>query len=187
MAGEPALVEVRQFILPKPFQKFSDLSFLVKKSLSAEEVLAQVIIDNSAKERWSFGVAFALTSVQDVDIIVGNDGTIIVQPKPNADPAVFGVVNYHFFPVDTKAKTFGNSIHALGGVRVGNLLEPIVGLGGGVSLGILDVHVFAGYSFEFANELKEGYEIGQQVTEEEDPFKLKVRGKFRFGLEVKFP
>lgn len=187
MAGEPALVEVRQFNLPKQFQKFSDLSFLVKKNLKDEEVLAQVIIDNSAKERWSFGVAFALTSVQDVDIIVGNDGIIIVQPKPNADPAVFGVVNYHFFPVDTKAKTFGNSIHALAGVRVGNVMEPLVGLGGGVSLGILDVHVFAGYSFEFANELKEGYKIRQEVTEEEDPFKLKVRGKFRFGLEVKFP
>lgn len=187
LAGEPAWVEVRQFRLPKAFQKFSDLSLHVKKNLSDEETLASVVIDNSAKERWSYGVAFALTSVRDVDIIVGSDGTIIVQPKPGSDPAVFGVVNYHFFPVDTKAKTFGNSIHALGGVRVQNFLEPIVGLGGGVSLGILDLHVFAGYSFEFANELKEGYAIGDQVAKEEDPFKLKIRGKFRFGLEIKFP
>ena len=187
LEGEPAWVEVRQFRLPKAFQKFSDLSIHVKKNLSDNETLASVIIDNSAKERWSYGVAFALTSVQDVDIIVGSDGTIIVQPKPGTDPAVFGVINYHFFPVDTKAKTFGNSIHALGGVRVQNFLEPIVGLGGGVSLGIVDLHAFVGYSFEFANELKEGYVIGDQVTEEEDPFKLKIRGKFRFGLEVKFP
>lgn len=187
MAGEPALVEVRQFTVPRAFQKFSDLSFMVKKNLSDEHVLARVVIDNTAKERWSFGVAFALTNVRDVDIIVGNDGTIIVQPKPNADPAVFGVVNYHFFPVDTKAKNFGNSIHALAGVRIGNLLEPLVGLGGGVSLGILDVYAFVGYSFEFANELKAGYEIEQKLTEQEDPFKLKVRGKLRFGLEVKFP
>jgi hypothetical protein len=183
-----AWVEIRQFTIPKSYRKFSDLSFLVKKNLSDENMLATLIIDNSAKERWSFGVAFALTSLRDVDIVVGSDGTIIVQPKPTADPAVFGVINYHFFPVDTKAKTFGNSIHALGGLRVGGpFLEPILGIGGGVSLDIIDLHVFAGYSVEFANELKEEYKIGQKISKEEDPFQLNIRGKLRFGLEVKFP
>jgi hypothetical protein len=185
---DAAWVEIRQFTIPKSYRKFSDLSFLVKKNLSDENMLATLIIDNSAKERWSFGVAFALTSVRDVDIIVGSDGRIIVQPKPTADPAVFGVVNYHFFAVDTKAKTFGNSIHALGGLRVGGpFLEPILGIGGGFSLGIIDLHVFAAYSVEFANELEEKFEIGQEVGKEVDPFKLKIRGKPRFGLEIKFP
>ncbi len=186
--GERAWVDLRQFTLPKSYRKFSDLSFMVKKDLSDEEALASLVIDNTAKEHWSFGVCFALTSVRDVDFVVGNDGKIIVQPKPTADPAVFGVVNYHFSAVDSKAKTFGTSIHALGGIRVGNVLEPLIGIGGGFSLDIIDLHVFAGYSFEFANELKEGFSVaGDPVAEGEDPFKTKVRGKPRFGLEIKFP
>ena len=66
-------------------------------------------------------------------------------------------------------------------------LEPILGIGGGFSLDIIDLHVFAAYSVEFANELEEGFAIGQEVDKEVDPFKLKIRGKPRFGLEIKFP
>ena len=180
-------VDVRRFTIPEVFRKFSDISFLVKKELSDERDLAAAIFDNTSKERWSFGLALGMTSVNDVDIIIGSDGTIIVQPKPGADVAAFGVVNYHFSAVDTKRKNFGNSIHLLGGLRIGGNFEPLVGIGGGVSLGFLDIALFGGYSLEVANELAEGYQIGQFVDEEVDPFKTTLRGKPRFGLEVKLP
>ena len=187
LTGETTWVDVRQFTIPKKYRKFSDLSVIVKKSLEDDKPLVTRVYDNTAKERWSYGIALGLTTVRDVDIVIGEDGRIIIQPKPNADLTPFGVINYHFKPVDTKAKTFGNSIHLLGGVRLGNILEPIVGLGGGVSLGFVDVHAFVGYSVEFANQLKEGFVISQQISEDVDPFKLKLRGKPRFGLEIKFP
>lgn len=180
-------IDVRRFTIPEKFRKFSDLSFIVKKDLSDEKILARAIFDNTSLERWSFGIATAITSIDDVDIIIGNDGRIIVEPKPNLDLATFGVINYHFRGVDTKAKTFGNSLHLLAGARLANFVEPIIGIGGGISLDLIDLHVFAGYSVEFANELKAGFQIGDVVTNEVDPFKLKLRGKPRFGLEIKFP
>ncbi len=187
IAGETTWVDVRQFSIPKKYRKFSDLSFIVKKKLEDDQPLVTQVFDNTAKEHWSYGVALGLTTVRDVDIIIGQDGTIIIQPKPHADITPFGVINYHPWAIDTEAKTFGNSIHILGGVRLGNLLEPIIGVGGGVSLGFVDVHAFVGYSFEFTNRLRSGFHVGQQVDADVDPFKLKVRGKPRFGLEVKFP
>ncbi|KAA3613080.1 MAG: hypothetical protein D8M58_12285 [Calditrichaeota bacterium] len=178
-------VDVRRFSLPKVYQDFSDLSFLVKKQLSDESPLATIVFDNTAKERWSYGFAMALTSVRDVDLVVGSDGTIIVRPKPEADLAGFAVINYHFQAIDTKAKSFGNSFHLLGGFRLAEIFEPIIGVGGGVSLGIIDLHAFVGYSFEFTNSLKKGFEIGDTVTSDTSPFKSKVRGKPRFGIEIK--
>ena len=182
---EKVWVDIRRFSIPKVYQDFSDLSFMVKKQLSDEKPLASMVFDNTAKEKWSYGFAMAITSVRDVDIIVGNDGTIIVRPKPDADVAGFAVINYHFTAVDTKAKTLGNSFHLLGGLRLADIFEPIIGIGGGVSLGFIDLHAFVGYSFEFANQLKSGYAIGQQVTDDVSPFKSKIRGKPRFGLEIK--
>jgi hypothetical protein len=187
-AGEKTYIDVRQFTIPNVFRKNSDLSFIVKKDLSDDTMLAKTVFDNTSKERWSFGVATAITSVDDVDIIVGNDGRIIVDPKPNLDLGTFALVNFHFQPVDTKNKSLATSIHALGGLRLGQTLEPMIGIGGGIPLGdVIDLHLFAGYSLEFANELESGYSIGQQINSEVDPFKLKIRGKPRFGIEVKFP
>lgn len=180
-------LDVRQFTIPKEYQKYSEFSFLVKKSLDEKELLASADLDNTALERWSYGIGTAITTVNDVDIIIGNDGTIIVQPKPDKDLATFGVINYHFNPVDTKAKTFGTSYHLLGGFRIARTLEPILGAGAGFDLGVIDLHFFAGYSVEFANQLKAGFAIGDTVKHDISPFKLKIRGKPRFGLEVKFP
>jgi len=185
--GQKTWVDVRQFKIPDAYRKNSDLSFLVKKKLSDEHVLASAVFDNTAKERWSFGIATAITSINDVDIKIGNDGTIIVEPKPNLDLATFAVINYHFTPVDTKAKTLGTSFHLLSGIRLANFMEPIAGIGGGVDLGFLDLHLFAGVSVEVANELKAGYNIGDTVTKDVDPFKIKLRAKPRFGIEIKFP
>ena len=185
--GQNTWVDVRQFEVPKELRKNSDLSFIIKKKLSDEQVLASAVFDNTAKERWSFGIATAITSINDVDITIGSDGRIIVEPKPNLDLATFAVINYHFYPVDTKAKTFGTSIHLLGGIRLANFMEPIAGLGGGFDLGFIDLHLFAGVSVEVANELKDGYVIGQFVSKDVDPFKIKLRPKPRFGLEIKFP
>jgi len=178
-------VDVRQFTVPKTYRKFSDLSIMVKKDLSAETVLAQTVFDNTAKERWSFGLAMAVTSVSDIDLIVGDDGTIIARPKPDADPAGFAVINYHFVPIDTKNKTFGNSFHLLAGFRIASLFEPLIGVGGGVAVSGIDIHAFAGYSFEFANELKSGFAIGDAVVNDISPFKRKIRAKPRFGIEIK--
>jgi len=180
-------IDIRQFSVPERFRKNADLSFIVKSELSAEKFLANTTFDNTQRERWSYGVAFGITSVDDVDIIVGGDGVIIVRPKPERDLATFGVVNYHFKPVDTRAKTFGTSLHLFGGARIAQTVEPIFGVGGGLSLGFVDLHLFVGYSLEFSNQLKDGFKIGDAVNREVDPFKLKVRGKPRYGLEIKFP
>jgi len=187
LAAGDTWVDIRRFDIPEKFRKNSDLSFIVKSELSSEKFLAQTTFDNTKRERWSYGIAFGITSVDDVDIIVGSDGRIIVRPKPERDLATFGVVNYHFKPVDTKAKTFGTSLQVFGGARLAPVVEPIAGVGGGVSLGFVDLHLFVGYSLEFANELQGGFKIGDTVSREVDPFKLKVRGKPRFGIEVKFP
>lgn len=187
LPGQQTWVDVRQFEIPKAYRKNSDLSFIVKKKLSDEHVLASGVFDNTAKERWSFGIGAAITSLDDVDIKIGSDGRIIVEPKPNLDLATFAMINYHFQPVDTKAKTLGTSFHLLGGIRLANFFEPIGGIGGGVDLGMIDLHLFAGVSVEVANELKSGWQIGDTVTEEENPFKIKLRAKPRFGIEVKFP
>lgn len=186
-AGPTTVIDIRQFNIPKAFLKNSDLSFLVKKELAEEKVLARAIFDNTSLERWSYGIATAITSIDDVDIIVGSDGTIIVRPKPNLDLATFAVLNYHFKAVDTKAKSFGNSFHLMGGIRLVDFIEPLIGVGAGFDLGFFDLALFAGYSAEFANELEAGYKIGQRIQEDVDPFKLKIRGKPRFGLQVKFP
>lgn len=186
-AAQETWVDVRQFEVPKAYRANSDLSFLVKKDLSDEKFLTANVFDNTSRERWSFGIATAITSINDVDIEIGNDGTIIVKPKPIRDLATFGAINYHFQPVDTKAKTVASSFHLLGGVRFATNFEPLIGVGGGLALGFADIHLFAGYSVEFAQQLKEGFSIGQKITSEVDPFKLKIRGKPRFGLELKFP
>ncbi|MCB9059601.1 MAG: hypothetical protein H6627_13595 [Calditrichae bacterium] len=184
-AGGNVWVDVRQFQIPEAYRDFSDLSFMVKNKLSDETTLAATVFDNTAKERWSYGFAMAITSVRDVDIVVGNDGTIIVRPKPDADVAGFAVINYHFKAIDTKAKSFGNSFHLLGGFRLADIFEPIIGVGGGVSLGVIDLHAFVGYSFEFANQLKNGFSIGDPVSDDVSPFKRKIRAKPRFGIEIK--
>lgn len=180
-------VDIRQFTVPKSYRKNSDISILAKKNLSDENPTAAAIFDNTSLEHWSYGIATAITSINDVDIIIGNDGTIIVKPKPELDLATFAALNYHFKPVDTKAKSFGSSFHLMGGIRLVDYIEPLAGVGAGFDLGFFDLAIFAGYSVEFANELEEGYAIGDKVTAEEDPFKLKIRGKPRFGLQVKFP
>jgi hypothetical protein len=186
-AVDTTWVDVREYDIPQKFRQFSTISVVVKTALEAEKRLATASLDNSAKERWSYGLATAVTSVSDLDFDIGNDGVIIVRPKPRGDPSIFGVINFHFKAVDTKAKTLATSFHLLGGLRIAKMIEPIIGLGFGVPLAFLDVHLFGGYSVEFAEELKEGFEVGDPVTEQVDPFKLKLRGKPRFGIELKFP
>jgi len=187
LTGQETWIDVRQFTMPEAYQKFSDLSFIIKKDLSDEKDLANVVFDNTSKERWSYGVATAITDVNEVDFLVGNDGTIIVRPKPNLDFATFAVINYHFKAVDTKAKTLASSFHLLAGLRLSDILEPIIGVGGGISLDIIDLHLFAGMSVEVADDLKSEYSIGQKISKKEDPFKTKLRAKARFGIELKFP
>ncbi len=181
-------IDVRKYEIPKKFQKNSDISIIVRDSLRAKENLAAAVFDNTALERWSYGLATAITTIDDVDFIIGEDGRIIVRPKPKGDLAVFGVINYHFSPVDTKAPTLASSLHLLGGLRIDNSIEPILGLGMGLPIGIpVEVHLFAGGSVQFANELKSGFAIGDFVGEDVNPFKLKVRARTRFGIELKFP
>lgn len=187
LTGQDTWIDVRQFNVPDAYRKFSDLSFKVKNELSDEKDLANVVFDNTSKERWSFGVATAITDVNEVDLLIGNDGTIIVRPKPNLDFATFAVINYHFKAVDTKAKTLASSFHLLAGLRLSDILEPIIGVGGGISLDIIDLHLFAGMSMEVADDLKSGYSIGQMISTKADPFKTKLRAKARFGIELKFP
>jgi len=185
--GEVTYVDVRRFTVPQAFRKFCDLSFLVKADLASERVLAKTVFDNTSLERWSYGIATAITGVNDVDLVVGNDGKITVKPKPNLDLAAFAVINYHFKPVGTKAKTLASSLHLLGGLRLSNYLEVLLGVGGGVDFSFFGLHLFAGYSVEFADALKEGYNINDKITSEENPFKLNIRGKPRVGIEIKFP
>ena len=76
LSGETTWIDIRQFNVPVPFRKFSDLSFIIKPSLSEEKILAKTVFDNTSKERWSYGIASAITTAKDVDIIVGADGKI---------------------------------------------------------------------------------------------------------------
>jgi len=180
--------DVRKFKIPEKFQKNCDISLIVKKDLSAPQNLASNVFDNTSLERWSFGIATAITSVNDVNFEVGSDGSIIVVPEPFGDFATFGVVNYHFQPVDTKQPTVASSFHALAGLRLGGSIEPLAGVGFGIPAGLpIEVHFFGGISVNFANELKSGFQVGDQLTSDVDPFKLKIRVRPRFGLELKFP
>lgn len=182
----PTWIDVRKFEIPEKFQKYSDISMIVKKDLYDEKFLARAKFDNSSLEKWSYGIGTAITSINDVDIIV-DGGVIRVRPKPKGDLASFGLVNYHFKAVDTKAKTLATSFHLSGGLRISTTIEPMLAVGFGLPAGFIDVHFFAGYSVEFANELKDGFVIGQTLNPDVDPFKLKIRGKPRFGIELKFP
>jgi hypothetical protein len=180
-------IDVRSFEIPEKFQKISDISLIVKKDLSTDKYLAAAVFDNTPKERWSYGVATAITSINDVVLDVGDDGTIIVRPRPAGDLAVFGVINYHFKAVDTKAPPLASSFHLLGGLRLASSIEPLLGIGFGIPITGFELHLFAGGSLAFRNELKSEFEIGEKVTQEEDPFKTEIKLYPRFGLEVKFP
>ncbi len=185
--GKKTWIDVRQFTIPEEYQKNSDISIVVKKKISDENFLTRQTFDNTSRERWSYGIATAITSVNDVDITIGSDGRIIVSPKSELDLAAFAVVNFHFKAVDTKSKTFDTSFHLMGGIRLIDFIEPLAGVGFSFDLGLIDLALFGGVSVEFANELEDGFQIGQFVGEEVDPFKLKIRAKPRFGLQVKFP
>ncbi|MDZ7343810.1 MAG: hypothetical protein ONA90_04785 [candidate division KSB1 bacterium] len=180
-------IDVRRFEIPKKFQKVSDLSVIVKKDLHSDDYLAAAVFDNTPLERWSYGIATAITSIKDVIIEVGENGTIVVRPRPAGDVAVFGVINFHFKAVDTKAPTLASSFHLLGGLRLANFIEPLLGLGFGVPIIGFELHLFGGSSLVFRNELKEGFNIGDQVVQEVNPFKTKIKLLPRFGLEIKFP
>lgn len=187
LRGEnPTWIDVRKFEIPKKFQKYSDISIIVKKDLYDEKFLARAKFDNSSLEKWSYGIGTAITSINDVDFIV-EGGVIRVRPKPKGDLASFGLINYHFKAVDTKAKTMATSFHLSGGLRISTTIEPILAAGFGLPAGFIDVHFFAGYSVEFAQGLRSGYVVGQEIDDNVDPFKLKIRGKPRFGIEIKFP
>lgn len=184
---ETIWIDVRKFEIPEKFQKNSDISIIVKKEMSAEDNLATALFDNTAKERWSFGIATAITSQNDLQFIIDN-GKIVVEPKPFLDLAAFAVINYHFSAVDTKAPTLASSFHLLGGVRLDKTVEPIAGLGFGFPTGIpVEVHFFAGLSVQLEDKLKTGFQVGDAITSEVDPFKLDVRVRPRFGIEIKFP
>lgn len=183
---ETVWMDVRKFEIPKKFQDFSDISVIVKKDLQSEDFLATGLFDNTALEHWSFGIATAITTVNDVNFIIGDDGTIIVVPRPHGDLAAFGVINYHFQAVDTKAPTLASSFHLLAGLRLESSIEPIVGLGFGFPTGIpIEVHFFGGVSVDFSNELKSGFNVGERY--DVDPFKLDIDVLPRFGIELKFP
>ncbi len=180
-------MDVRKFNIPKAFQQNCDINIIVKKDFSDAGFLAHEVFDNTSLERWSFGIGTAVTSVNDVDVTIDN-GVIVVRPKPKGDLAVFGLVNYHFKPVDTKARRLATSLHLSGGLRISETIEPILGLGIGVPVDFIDLHLFAGYSVEFAQQLKSEYAVGQDISgQDADPFQLKLRGKPRFGIEVRFP
>lgn len=184
---EKVWIDVRRFEIPKKFQKISDIAVQVKKDLSDDRVLANMVFDNTPKERFSFGIATAITTINDVSLEVGENGQIIVRPKPNGDLAAFGVLNFHFSPVDTKAPTLGSSLHLLGGLRLAKHIEPILGLGIGLPVSGFELHVFGGGSLAFKNVLQSGFQIGQTISQEVDPFKIEAKFYPRFGLELKFP
>jgi len=180
-----AFISIRKFDVPQKFQKYCDIT-VVAKDESKNKELVRSIFDNTSLERWSYGIATAVTNVNDIDYDI-EDGAVTIKPKPKGDLASFGVINYHFKPVDTKSRTFSSSVHLLGGLRVSTTIEPILGIGAGVPVSLINLHFFAGYSLEFAQILKEGIKVGEIVKSSTDPFKLKVRGKPRFGVEVNFP
>ncbi|MDZ7266929.1 MAG: hypothetical protein ONB48_05850 [candidate division KSB1 bacterium] len=180
-------LDLRRFEIPPKFQKISDISVIVKKSLEDDRYLAAAVFDNTPLERWSYGIATAITTLNDVTLEIGEDGTIVVRPKPRGDLAAFGVINFHFKPVDTKAPSLASSLHLLGGLRLATHIEPLLGVGMGLPIAAFELHVFAGGSLAFQNELRSGFQIGQRVLSEQDPFKLKLKAYPRFGLEVKFP
>lgn len=185
--GGDVWIDVRRYEIPPKFQPNSDISIIVKKDITEEERLGSVILDNTALEHWSFGIATAITSADDVRFII-DDGGIIIEPKPWGDFATFGVINYHFKAVDTKAPTLASSFHLLGGLRLADHIEPILGLGFGFPMGFpVEVHFFAGASLDFANKLKSGFAVGDPITNDEDPFDLDIRVLPRFGIELKFP
>jgi len=181
-------IDVREFTIPEKFQKNSDISIIVKKRLDSEKDLAITVLDNTARERWSFGIATAITTVDDVNFIIDDSGRIIVVPSPHGDLGAYGVLNYHFKPVDTKLPTVASSFHLLAGLRLDNTIEPIVGLGFGLPSGLpVEVHFFGGISVQFANELKSGFQVGDTLQQGQDPFSIDVRVRPRFGIELKFP
>lgn len=184
---EKVWIDVRRFEIPQKFRKISDIAVLVKKDLSEDRVLANAVFDNTPRERWSFGIATAITTINDVELEVGENGEIIVRPKPNGDLAAFGVLNFHFVPVDTKAPTLGSSLHLLAGLRLATHIEPLVGIGIGLPFAGFELHVFGGGSLAFKNVLKAGFEINKPVPTEVDPFKTEIKFYPRFGLELKFP
>jgi len=179
-------MDVRKFEIPNKFQKNCDISVIVKKNFSDEKFLAREVFDNTSLEKWSFGIATAITSVNDVDFALEN-GKIVVKPKPKGDLATFGLVNYHLKPVDTKGRTMATSFHVSAGLRISQTIEPVLGVGFGIPIDVIDLHLFAGYSVEFAQEPEAEYQINQLIDKNIDPFKLKIRGKPRIGIEVKFP
>lgn len=185
--GGDVWIDIKEYDIPEDFEKNCDISIIVKKDLSDEGNLASAIFDNTAKEHWSFGIATAVTTLNDVDIILDVD-RIVIRPKPDGDLAAFGVINYHFGAVDTKAPTLATSFHLLAGLRLADHIEPLVGLGFGFPTFLpIEVHVFGGASFEFANKLKSGFAIGDVVNQEVDPFDTDIRVLPRFGIELKFP
>ncbi len=180
-------IDVRRFEMPDKFKRVSDISVIVKKTLEDDRYLAAAVFDNTPLERWSYGVATAITTINDVNLEVGEGGTIIVKPKPTGDLAAFGVINFHFKAVDTKAPTLASSFHLLGGLRLARSIEPILGLGFGIPVTGFELHIFGGGSLAFNNALKENFVIGQTLEDEVDPFKVEAKFYPRFGLEVKFP
>lgn len=180
-------IDVRRFEIPDKFKRVSDIAVIVKDSLKTDRYLASAVFDNTPLERWSYGIATAITTLNDVELEVGEDGTIIVKPKPNGDLAAFGVINFHFKAVDTKAPTLASSLHLLGGLRIAPAFEPILGVGFGIPVTGFELHLFGGGSLALKNVLKEGFAIGQKVEEEVDPFKIEAKLYPRFGLEIKFP
>jgi len=179
-------IDIRKFEVPKKFRKNCDISVIVKKEFYEDKFLARAKFDNTSLERWSYGIGTAVTTVNDVDFIIDN-GTIVVRPKPKGDLATFGVINFHFKPVDTKASQINPSFHLLGGFRISNTIEPILGLGIGIPVSFVDLHLFAGGSLEIAQEPDSNFKVGDVVTKDVDPFKIKLRPKPRFGLELRFP
>lgn len=179
-------IDVREYKIPEKFQKFCDISIIVKRDIKAEKNLAGIILDNTAKEKWSYGIATAITSVNDVRFVT-DEGRIVVEPVPWGDFAVFGVLNYHFKAVDTKAPDV-SGFHLIGGLRIADFLEPILGLGYGLptSFGI-QLHLFAGGSLSFQNELKNGFSVLQEINSDVDPFDTKLKLLPRYGIEVRFP
>lgn len=180
-------IDVRQYNIPPAFQKNSDISVLVKQEIASQNFLAKAVFDNTALEHWSFGLATAITSTNDLEFLIGADGTIIVRPLPRGDFAAFGVINYHFKPFDTKAPKLSTSFHLLAGMRIDSDLEPLVGIGFGFPVSVIEVHVFGGASFRFGNKLKSGFQVGQKIEENVDPFSLDVQVQPRYGIEIKFP